>query len=112
MYTYSHFGRKLSDFEVYGMDIFLPLRYQLNCHSLLIILRNSVSKKMNVFSGLVTLVARNNSDNEPDFESAINMNEFESGTEADLTEKPHNAVEVTPGGPFLLRVLHQQEVNT
>ena len=56
-------------------------------------------------------MARNNPDNEPDFESAINMNEFESGTEANLTEKPHNALEVTPGGPFLLRVLHQQEVH-
>ena len=61
-------------------------------------------------SGFVTLIARNNCDNEPDLESAINMTEFESGTEANLTEKPHNAVEVSPGGPFLLRILHQQEV--
>ena len=58
----------------------------------------------------MTLIARNNCDNEPDLESAINMTEFESGTEANLTEKPHNAVEVSPGGPFLLRILHQQEV--
>ena len=58
----------------------------------------------------MTLIARNNCDNEPDLESAINMTEFESGTEANLTEKPHNAVEVSPGGPFLLRILHQQVV--
>ena len=35
---------------------------------------------------------------------------FDNGSEADLQEKPHNLVEITPGGPFLMRILHQKQV--
>ena len=35
---------------------------------------------------------------------------LDNGTEADLVEKPHNLVEITPGGPFLMRILHQKQV--
>ena len=42
--------------------------------------------------------------------NAVGMGEAEDGTEVELEEKPNNGVEVTPGGPFLLRVIHQQQV--
>ena len=36
---------------------------------------------------------------------------FDNGSEADLQEKPHNLIEITPGGPFLMRILHQKQVD-
>ena len=86
MYTYSGYGSRLRDFAVFGLDVYLPL------------------------GGIVTHVGRSNPDNAPDMTNAVGMGEAEDGTEVELEEKPNNGVEVTPGGPFLLRVIHQQQV--
>ena len=42
--------------------------------------------------------------------TAIQFEELDNGNEASLDEKPNNGVEVTPGGPFLMRILHQKYV--
>ena len=86
MYTYSGYGSRLRDFAVFGLDVYLPL------------------------GGIVAHVASDNPDNAPDMTNAVGMGEAEDGTEVELEEKPNNGVEVTPGGPFLLRVIHQQQV--
>ena len=46
----------------------------------------------------------------PDLVAAIEFEELENGNQANLDEKPHNCVEISPGGPFLLRMLHQKHV--
>ena len=53
---------------------------------------------------------RGNPDNGPDLISAIEFEALDNGGEANLDEKPNNGVEISPGGPFLLRLLHQKQV--
>ena len=84
--TYKGLGKNLDDFEVFGKDLYLPI------------------------NGTVARVLEHNSDNIPQLIEAIKFTTLDNGTEAHLKEKPHNLVEVTPGGPFLLRILHQKQV--
>ena len=86
--TYSGQGQNLSEFAVFGLDLYLPL------------------------SGVVANVETNHPDNPPELNKALEFNTLDNGSEADLKEKPHNLVEITPGGPFLLRILHMQQVFT
>ena len=86
MMTYSYYGTRLTDFAVYGLDCYLPL------------------------GGKVVSVARSNPDNTPDIITAVDFGILTTGSEANLEELPNNGVEITPGGPFLLRVIHQQRV--
>ena len=81
--TYSYYGTRLTDFAVYGLDCYLPL------------------------GGKVVSVARSNPDNTPDIITAVDFGILTTGSEANLEELPNNGVEITPGGPFLLRVIHQ-----
>ena len=62
-------------------------------------------------AGNVSKVMRDNPDNPPELIKAIQFEDLDNGGEADLVEKPNNGVEITPGGPFLLRMLHQKQVN-
>ena len=87
MMTYSYYGTRLTDFAVYGLDCYLPL------------------------GGKVVSVARSNPDNTPDIITAVDFGILTTGSEANLEELPNNGVEITPGGPFLLRVIHQQRVS-
>ena len=48
-------------------------------------------------------------DNVPDLDAAVDLSDHETGNDVRLKEKPHNAVEITPGGPFLLRMLHLKQ---
>ena len=84
--TYKRLGKDLEDFAVFGKDLYLPM------------------------NGTVARVLEHNSDNVPQLIKAINFTTLDNGTKAHLKEKPHNLVEVTPGGPFLLRILHQKQV--
>ena len=71
--TYSGQGQNLSDFAVFGLDLYLPL------------------------SGTVANVETNHPDNPPELNKALEFNTLDNGSEADLEEKPHNLVEITPG---------------
>ena len=86
--TYSGQGHNLSDFAVFGLDLYLPL------------------------SGTVASVETNHPDNHPELIKALEFMNLDNGSEANLEEKPHNKLEITPGGPFLLRILHMQQVYT
>ena len=86
MMTYTNLGQRLTDFAAFGLKLHLPL------------------------SGTVHKTLKNELDQAPDLIAAIEFEELDSGNQANLTEKPHNCVEVTPGGPFLLRMLHQKHV--
>ena len=86
--TYSGKGQNLSDFAVFGLDLYLPL------------------------SGTVASVETNHPDNPPELIKALEFMTLDNGSEANLEEKPHNKLEITPGGPFLLRILHMQQVYT
>ena len=84
--TYSNLGQNLTDFASFGLKLHLPL------------------------NGKVVSVNRTEKDHDPDVVSAVEFEALNSGSEADLEEKPNNCVEVTPGGPFLFRMLHQKQV--
>ena len=85
--TYSNHGSNLSDFASFGLKLHLPLA-----------------------AGRVVNVNKTVKDHNPDLVSAIEFEALNSGTEAHLEEKPNNCVEITPGGPFLFRMLHQKQV--
>lgn len=85
--TYSGLGQELTDYAAFGRQLGLPL------------------------SGIVSKVMRSHPDNPPDLIAAIEFTALDNGNEADLDEKPNNGVEVSPGGPFLLRILHQKQVS-
>ena len=84
--TYSNHGSNLSDFASFGLKLHLPL------------------------AGRVVNVNKTEKDHDPDLVSAIEFEALNDGTEAHLEEKPNNCVEITPGGPFLFRMLHQKQV--
>ena len=88
MMTYQNLGQALTDFAVYGLRLHLPL------------------------DGVIHQIIRTEMDQRPDLIAAIEFEELENGSQADLEEKVNNGVEVTPGGPFLLRMLHQKHVRT
>ncbi len=83
--SYRYPGTQNRDFFVFGKRIYLP------------------------FGGRVTLVDRDFPDNPPNIDGAVEIEDNEDGTTVDLEEQPHNAVEITPGGPFILRLLHLQD---
>jgi len=88
MMSYAHFGTRNTDFEVFGKSIILPM------------------------NGRVVTVVRNEIDNEPNLNAAVEIEDHENGSEVDLEEKPHNMVEIEIGGegsPFLLRLLHLKQ---
>ena len=86
MMTYSHLGQSLTDFAVFGLKLHLPL------------------------SGTVFKTLRDEPDQMPDLVAAVEFEDLDDGNQANLDEKPHNCVEVSPGGPFLLRMLHMKQV--
>ena len=86
MMTYQNLGQALTDFQVFGLRLHLPL------------------------DGVIHQIIRTEMDQRPDLIAAIEFEELENGSQADLEEKVNNGVEVTPGGPFLLRMLHQKHV--
>ena len=61
-------------------------------------------------SGNVSTIIREIPDNEPQLVKAVEFEALDNGNEANLEEKPNNGIEITPGGPFLLRMLHQKQV--
>jgi len=88
MMTYAHFGNKLTDFEVFGSNIILPM------------------------PGKVLTSIRNEIDNLPDLTAAVELMDHEDGRDVDLEEKPQNMVELEIGGtgsPAMLRLLHMKE---
>lgn len=82
MMSYSNLGKKLTDYAIFGKNAYLPM------------------------SGTVTKITRAFSDNPPDIVTAIDFEDFNNGGEADLVERPSNDVEISPGGPFVLRMMH------
>lgn len=88
MMTYANYGQELTDYTVFARQLHLPL------------------------NGTVAKVMRSNPDNSPDLMAAIEFQALDNGNEAHLVEKPNNGVEITPGGPFLLRILHQKQVSS
>jgi hypothetical protein len=78
-------ANKNEDFYVFGKSVFLPM------------------------AGTVTLVNSKYSDNKPNVVFAVKIEDAESGAEVNLEELPHNGIEITPGGPFILRMLHLKE---
>jgi hypothetical protein len=60
---------------------------------------------------VLSSVWKSHPDNIPDLTGAIELGDLDNGNEATLEEKPHNGLEVSPGGPFILRVLHQRQVS-
>jgi len=88
MMSYENFGTRLTDFEVFGKSVILPM------------------------DGRVVTVVRSEVDNDPDINAAVEIEDHDNGSEVDLEEKPHNMVEVEIGGvgsPFLLRLLHLKQ---
>jgi len=88
MMSYSHFGTRNTDFEVFGKSVILPM------------------------NGRVLSAVRNEVDNDPDINAAVEIEDHENGSEVDLEEKPHNQVELEIGGvgsPFMLRLLHLKQ---
>merc|ERR1712037_338139 len=71
-----------NQFYVWGKEVYLP------------------------FDGVVTSANSSFPDNVPDITAAVEIEDAEDGSAVDLEERPSNGVEVTPGGPFLLRLLH------
>jgi len=88
MMSYSHFGTRNTDFEVFQKTVILPM------------------------DGKVVTVVREEIDNDPDIDAAVELADHENGSEVDLEEKPQNMVELEIGGegsPFLLRLLHLKQ---
>jgi len=88
MMSYSHFGTRNTDFEVFGKQVILPM------------------------DGRVVTVVRNEIDNDPNLNAAVEIEDHENGSEVDLEEKPQNIVELEVGGegsPFLLRLIHMKQ---
>jgi len=88
MMSYSHYGTHNTDFEVFGKQVILPM------------------------DGRVVTVVRNEIDNDPNLNAAVEIEDHENGSEVDLEEKPQNIVELEIGGegsPFLLRLIHMKQ---
>jgi len=88
MMSYSHYGTQNTDFEVFGKQVILPM------------------------DGRVVTVVRNEIDNDPNLNAAVEIEDHENGSEVDLEEKPQNIVELEIGGegsPFLLRLIHMKQ---
>lgn len=87
MMSYSNYGTRNNDFEVFGKQVIMPM------------------------SGRVVTVIRNQVDNTPDLTAAVEMDDHQTGIDVDLTELPQNIIEVEIGGigsPFLLRLIHMK----
>ena len=80
--SYQYPATQNNQFYVFGKEVYLP------------------------FDGVVTLANNSFPDNAPDITAAVEIEDEEDGTTVDLEERPGNGVEITPGGPFLLRLLH------
>jgi len=88
MLSYSHYGTRNTDYEVFEKTVILPM------------------------DGKVVTVVRNEIDNDPDIDAAVELADHENGSEVDLEEKPQNIIELEIGGegsPFLLRLLHLKQ---
>jgi len=88
MMSYSHYGTHNTDFEVFEKQVILPM------------------------DGRVVTVVRNEIDNDPNLNAAVEIEDHENGSEVDLEEKPQNIVELEVGGegsPFLLRLIHMKQ---
>jgi len=85
MMSYSNYGTRNQDFEVWGKSVVLPM------------------------AGKVVTVQRDEIDNAPDVNAAVEVEDAADGSEVDLQELPQNMIEVEVGGagsPFLLRLIH------
>jgi len=85
MMSYSNYGTRNTDFTIWGRNVLLPM------------------------GGKVVTVMRNEVDNTPDINAAVEMEDHTSGSDVDLEEKPQNIIELQIGGdtsPFLLRLIH------
>ena len=71
-----------TQFYVWGKEVYLP------------------------FDGVVVTADSGFPDHAPNTTAAVEMEDHEDGSSVDLEEQPHNGVEISPGGPFLLRLLH------
>jgi len=87
MMSYSGYGTRNSDYEVFGKTVICPMY------------------------GRVVTVERDRVDNTPNITKAVEWDDHQSGLDVDLEQLPQNLVEVEIGGigsPFLLRLIHQK----
>ena len=80
--SYQYPATRNDQFYVWGKEVYLP------------------------FDGVVATANGSHPDNAPDITAAVEIEDEEDGSTVDLEELPSNGVEVSPGGPFLLRLLH------
>ena len=111
MLSYSHYGTRNTDFEVFQKTVILPMdgkvvtvvrevNFLLHCANV----KSSHSIALNCQFQEI--------DNDPDIDAAVELADHENGSEVDLEEKPQNMVELEIGGegsPFLLRLLHLKQ---
>ena len=111
MMSYSHYGTRNTDFEVFQKTVILPMdgkvvtvvrevHFLLDCGNV----KSSHSILLNCQFQEI--------DNDPDIDAAVELADHENGSEVDLEEKPQNMVELEIGGegsPFLLRLLHLKQ---
>ena len=111
MLSYSHYGTRNTDFEVFQKTVILPMDGKVvtvvrevyfypDCANV----KSSHSIALNCQFQEI--------DNDPDIDAAVELADHENGSEVDLEEKPQNMVELEIGGegsPFLLRLLHLKQ---
>ena len=111
MMSYSHYGTRNTDFEVFQKTVILPMDGKVvtvvrevyfypDCANV----KSSHSIALNCQFQEI--------DNDPDIDAAVELTDHENGSEVDLEEKPQNMVELEIGGegsPFLLRLLHLKQ---
>ena len=111
MMSYSHYGTRNTDFEVFQKTVILPMDGKVvtvvrevyfypDCANV----KSSHSIALNCQFQEI--------DNDPDIDAAVELADHENGSEVDLEEKPQNMVELEIGGegsPFLLRLLHLKQ---
>ena len=109
--SYSHYGTRNTDFEVFQKTVILPMDGKVvtvvrEVHFLLVCANVKSSHSIALNCQFQEI------DNDPDIDAAVELADHENGSEVDLEEKPQNMVELEIGGegsPFLLRLLHLKQ---
>lgn len=107
MMSYENFGTRLTDFEVFGKSVILPMDGRV----VTVVRSVSTQQRVEIWKKVKVLLLKE-VDNDPDINAAVEIEDHDNGSEVDLEEKPHNMVEVEIGGvgsPFLLRLLHLKQ---
>ena len=103
MMSYSNYGTRNQDFEVWGKSVVLPMAGKV------VTVQRDVSILQTSSENINTYFVFQEIDNAPDVNAAVEVEDAADGSEVDLQELPQNMIEVEVGGagsPFLLRLIH------